>query len=134
MRVFRLVAAVLFTCFCSAALAQDAITYQKPPAPIQALLDAPTTPIAHLSPDRTTLLIARPATYPSIADVAQPRYRLAGIRFNPQTNGPSREIDTVALSLESIDGTDRTITGLPIKLKATHLLWSPDSKHIAFVQ
>ena len=134
MRAFPLVAALLFTCACSTLHAQDAITYQKPPAPIQALLDAPTTPAAHLSPDRTTLLIAQPATYPSIADVAQPRYRLAGIRFNPQTNGPSREIDTVRLSLENIDGTDRSITGLPAKLKATHLLWSPDSKHIAFVQ
>jgi dipeptidyl aminopeptidase/acylaminoacyl peptidase len=134
MRVFRLVASVLFFCSIPAINAQDAITYQKPPAPIQALLDAPTTPVAHLSPDRTTLLIAQPATYPSIADVAQPRYRLAGIRFNPQTNGPSREIDTVHLSLETIDGTEHSITGLPTKLKATHLLWSPDSKHIAFVQ
>ena len=88
MRVFRLVAAVVFICACSAVHAQDALPYQKPPAPIQALLDAPTIPIAHLSPDRTTLLIAQPATYPSIADVAQPRFRLAGIRFNPQTNGP----------------------------------------------
>ena len=134
MRVFRLVAALLFSCALSTGHAQDAITYQKPPAPIQALMDAPTTPIAHLSPDRTTLLIATPATYPSIADVAQPRYRLAGIRFNPQTNGPSREIDTVALSLESTDGSDRSIAGLPAHIKATHLLWSPDSKHIAFVQ
>src|SRR5215469_18161021 len=101
MRVSPLVAALLFT---GSAVAQDAITYQKPPAPIQALLDAPTTPVAHLSPDRATLLIAQPATYPSIADVAQPRYRLAGIRFNPQTNGPSREVDTVHVSLESLDG------------------------------
>src|SRR5215469_13612491 len=123
MRVSPLVAALLFT---GSAVAQDAITYQKPPAPIQALLDAPTTPVAHLSPDRTTLLIAQPATYPSIADVAQPRYRLAGIRFNPQTNGPSREIDTVHLTLETVDGPeggkDKPITGLPAKLKATHLL------------
>src|SRR6201996_6191931 len=139
MHAIRIVAAVVSLSVCSAAaLAQGSLPYQKPPAPIQALLDAPTTPIAHLSPDRTTLLIAQPATYPTIADVAQPRYRLAGIRFNPQTNGPSREIDTVHLSLATMDGpsnsTDRPITGLPAKLKATHLLWSPDSKHIAFVQ
>ncbi len=134
MRVFRLVAALVFVFTASAVHAQDALPYQKPPAPIQALLDAPTIPVTHLSPDRTILLIAQPATYPSIADVAQPRFRLAGIRFNPQTNGPSREIDTVALSLETIDGTSHPITGLPQKLKATHLLWSPDSHHIAFVQ
>jgi hypothetical protein len=81
-----------------------------------------------------TLLISRPATYPTIADVAQPRFRLAGLRFNPQTNGPSREIYTVHLALETIDGSERPISNLPAKLKATHLVWSPDSRHVAFVQ
>ncbi len=106
--------------------------YQKPPAPSR---HSSTRPPSHH-------LLARPHHAPhraarhlsSIADAAQPRFRLAGIRFNPQTNGPSREIDTVALSLETIDGTSHPITGLPAKLKATHLLWSPDSHHIAFVQ
>jgi len=125
---------VVLICACSAVHAQDALTYQKPPAPIQALLDAPTTPVAQLSPDRTTLLIAQPATYPTIAEVAPPRFGLAGIRFNPQTNGPSREIYTVHVSLETVDGSERPITGLPPNLKATHVVWSPDSHHIAFGQ
>jgi len=114
--------------------AQTALTYQKPPAPIEDLLDAPVTPLVRVSPDHTRLLIEQPATFPSIADVAQPRYRLAGIRFNPATNGPSREVSTVKLSLQSIGSAPKTISGLPTKLKATHTLWSPDSKHVAFVQ
>jgi dipeptidyl aminopeptidase/acylaminoacyl peptidase len=115
--------------------AQNAITYQHPPSAIEALLDAPTTPAATLSPDRTTLLIEQPQTFPSIADVAQPRFRLAGLRFNPATDGPSREFDDIGLSLQPVSGgAARTISGLPAKLRATHVMWSPNSKHIAFVQ
>jgi len=115
--------------------AQTAITYQRPPSAIEALLDAPTTPTATLSPDRATLLIEQPQTFPTIADVAQPRFRLAGLRFNPATDGPSREFDDIGLSLQPVSGGEpRTITGLPAKLRATHVMWSPDSKHIAFVQ
>jgi dipeptidyl aminopeptidase/acylaminoacyl peptidase len=116
-------------------LAQTALTYQKPPAPIEKLLDAPATPTARLSPDRKLLLIEQPQDFPSIADVAQPRFRLAGLRFNPRDNGPSREVDSIAISLQSVSGgASKPVSGLPVKLKATHALWSPDSKHIAFVQ
>ena len=80
-----------------AAVAQTALTYQKPPAPIEQLLEAPPTPIVRLSPDRKTMLVEQPTTFPTIADVAQPRYRLAGIRFNPSSNGPSVERYDVGL-------------------------------------
>ena len=120
-----------------AAMAQTALTYQKPPAPIEQLLEAPPTPIVRLSPDRKMMLVEQPATFPTIADVAQPRYRLAGIRFNPSSNGPSVERYDVALQLQAVDAAKetapRTITGLPAKLKAVDAMWSPDSKHAAFV-
>jgi dipeptidyl aminopeptidase/acylaminoacyl peptidase len=117
------------------ALAQSAITYQQPPAPIERLLDAPPPPVISLSPDRRTLLISQPQAFPSIADVAQPRFRLAGLRFNPATNGPSREFDTVAFNLEpTFGGMAHPVSGLPTRLRATAAAWSPDGKHIAFVQ
>ena len=56
--------------FASTAFAQTAIPYQKPPAAIEQLLDAPPTPVATVSPDRTLLLIEQPADFPTIADVA----------------------------------------------------------------
>ncbi len=115
--------------------AQTALTYQKPPAPIEELLDAPPSPVIRLSPDRTTMLIEQPQTFPTIADVAQPRYRLAGLRFNPATNGPSREVSTIKMSLQPVAGGPvKPVTGLPAELKASRTSWSPDSKHIAFVQ
>jgi dipeptidyl aminopeptidase/acylaminoacyl peptidase len=127
-------AAILFL-GCIPATAQNALTYQKPPAAIEKLLDAPVTPIARVSPDRKTLLIEQPATFPTIADEAAPRYRLAGLRFNPATNGPSRGQYSIAISLQTIEGgAAHPVTGLPAKLRASNAIWSPDSRHIAFVQ
>ena len=113
------------------------LKYQKPPEAIEQLLEAPPTPTVRLSPDRRMMLIEQPATFPTIADVAAPRYRLAGIRFNPAANGPSVERYDVALQLQTLDVArptePRTITGLPAKLKAVDAVWAPDSKHAAFV-
>ena len=129
-----LAAATVSSIFAAQAPAQTALPYQKPPAPIEQLLESAPTPIARLSPDRKTLLIEQPATFPTIADVAQPRYRLAGIRFNPVSNGPSVERYDVALKLQSVTAAaPKAISGLPAKLKAVDAIWAPDSKHIAFV-
>ncbi len=116
--------------------AQTALSYQKPPAPIEQLLDAPPTPAVHLSPDGALLLIEQPATFPTIADVAQPRFRLAGIRFNPVTSSPSVQTYNIALKLQGVTGgaAPRSITGLPANLKASNAAWSPDSRHIEFAQ
>ena len=91
--------------------------------------------LAAVSPDRSTLLIEQSATFPTIADVAAPRFRLAGLRFNPATNGPSRGQYSVSLALQPVKGGDAVpVTGVPAKLKASDVTWSPDSRHIAFVQ
>ncbi len=115
--------------------AQESLRYQKPPAAIEQLLDAPKEPLVRVSPDRKLLLIEQPSTFPTIAEVAEPRYRLAGLRFNPRSNGPSAETYSIGLSLQRIAGGPvKPVTGLPEKLKATHAMWSPDSRHVAFVE
>lgn len=131
-------AAVFFsTCgFAGLSLAQAPLPYQKPPTAIEELLDAPATPTVTPAPDGRVLLVEQPQSFPSIAEVAQPRYRLAGIRFNPANNGPSRDrFVAVKLSLQPLTGgAAQVISGLPTDLKATHIAWSPDSKYVAFVQ
>ena len=114
--------------------AQNAITYQKPPAPIEKLLDAPRTPEVTLSPDARTMLVLQPATFPTIADVAQPRFRLAGLRFNPKVSGPSVEQYAISAALQPVGGALKPIAGLPAKRRLTNAIWSPDSRHVAFVQ
>jgi dipeptidyl aminopeptidase/acylaminoacyl peptidase len=132
-----LAAAMWLVCgFAGLSLAQTPLTYQKAPAAIEEVLDAPVTPVVKPSPDGLLILVEQPQGFPSIAEVAQPRYRLAGIRFNPANNGLSRDLSVaVQLSLQPVTGgAARPISGLPTALKATHLAWSPDSRHVAFVQ
>ncbi len=131
-RIALVAATTLIDVGCSPA--QTALPYQKPPAAIQQLLESAPTPQVRLSPDHKTMLVEQPATFPTIADVAQPRYRLAGLRFNPLSNGPSVERYDVSLKLQSIDAAaPKTIAGLPTELKAVDAIWAPDSKHVAFV-
>jgi dipeptidyl aminopeptidase/acylaminoacyl peptidase len=122
--------------FTTLALAQTAVPYQKPEAAIEQLLDAPAIPTASPSPDRTLLLLQQPQTFPTIAEVAEPRLRLAGLRFSPVVSGPSVVTQNIAFHLQTVtSGSEPTpINGLPANLKASNALWSPDSRHIAFVQ
>jgi hypothetical protein len=46
--------------FATGAVAQTALTYQKPPASIEELLVAPATPIVKVSPDHSLLLVQQP--------------------------------------------------------------------------
>jgi dipeptidyl aminopeptidase/acylaminoacyl peptidase len=116
-------------------IAQTDLKYQQPPAAIEKLLDAQPTPVARVSPDRKVLLVEQPATFPTIVDVAAPRYRLAGIRFNPVTSGPSVATYNVGLKLQPVAGGEaKPVSGLPAKLKASDASFSPDAKHIAFVR
>jgi hypothetical protein len=75
---------------CIVAGAQDNKGCQLPPEAIVPLIDAPQTPSVLLSPDNQTMLLLYRPGLPSIADLSQPELRLAGIRFDPSTNGPSR--------------------------------------------
>ena len=84
--------------------------YQKPPRNVLDVLDAPATPTLSLSPTRDHLLLVQGVRYPSIADVAEPMLRLAGLRINPQTNGPHRPPRVVGLTLQTIaDGKRRPV-------------------------
>ena len=64
--------------------------YLLPPKVIGDILDAPPPPTAELSPARDVVALLERTSMPSIADLAQPMLRLAGVRINPRTNAPHR--------------------------------------------
>ena len=83
----------------AAVQAQD-FKYQTPPQGIQDLLLAPPTPRVSLASDGRTLALLQVQDFPTVAELSQPELRLAGLRFNPRTNGPSRVSYAVGIKLK----------------------------------
>lgn len=137
--VWRMVRPLLFlragaACFlCGAALsAQDSTPFRVPSAPLAAVVDAPLPPSASVSPDRTLLLLLHRPEAPSLAELAQPELRLAGLRLNPATNGPSRPTFFSGVSLKPVAaGPERKVGGLPAGARIADLEWSKDGRHLA---
>lgn len=116
------------------ATAQEPLGYQLPPQVLTDIIDAPPTPGVVLSPDKEWLLLLERPGYPSIEEVAQPEMRLAGLRINPRSNGPSRAGNLNGLLLQRLsDGKEIRIAGFPEGAYLNNPSWSPDGKRIAFV-
>src|SRR3954468_23064751 len=85
--------------------------YLLPPKVIVDMLDAPPPPTAEVSPARDVIALLERASMPTIAELSQPFYRLAGIRINPRTNAPHRGNRYRSLTLKVIaDNSERKVT------------------------
>lgn len=134
--------AVLMILFCLPLCAQEEqktpVKYQEPPRAIIELVDVRPTPNVVVFPGdgrgAQWLLIEAISGLPLISDLAQPELRLAGLRFNPRTNGPSRGRYVTALSLKALpDGVEKPVAGLPAQAKIRFVGWAPDARHVFFV-
>src|ERR1041384_8273660 len=68
----------------------DDVTYQRPVKAVANFVDATPIPFTSLGPDRTTAAVITPIQFPSIAELAEPELRLAGLRINPKNHAVSR--------------------------------------------
>jgi dipeptidyl aminopeptidase/acylaminoacyl peptidase len=129
----------LLLVFVSAAHGQTNLQYQKPPKAIVDIVDALPAPGVSLSPagktgEKRWMLIEHFSGLPTIADLAQPELRLAGLRFNPKTDGPSRGRYDTSLEIQALpSGKAVAVSGLPAHAKIRFAEWSPDGRKISFV-
>ncbi|MEZ5420093.1 MAG: prolyl oligopeptidase family serine peptidase [Vicinamibacterales bacterium] len=115
------------------ALAQDT-AYRLPPQAIVDILDAPPPPDVFLSPARDVVAVLERAPMPTIAELARPMLRLAGLRIDPRSNGRHRARTAKAVTLKSVsDGTARPVT-LPASPALTWIGFSADGARFAFTQ
>jgi len=106
--------------------------YKLPPKDVVAILDAPPSPVAIESPTRDTLLLVEFRPYPSIAVLAEPVLRLAGVRINPQVGCLQRTAQITGLSVQPLDGAPTRRVELPEGISIGVPRWSHDGKKIAF--
>jgi dipeptidyl aminopeptidase/acylaminoacyl peptidase len=125
--------AVFFVCF--KLVAQDNLSYQKPPDVITQLVDAPLTPTVLFSPDKSVMVMLNRSDLPSIEELSRPELRIAGLRINPDNFGPSRNNFFIGMKLKKLsDKKDYNIEGLPTSIQMSNPAFSPDSKKFSFIQ
>ena len=136
MRLNRLARLSLAALLCLTPLAGIAQTgYREPPAALKAIVDAPRTPQASLSPRRDLIAFTGMPGLPGIGVVAQPELKLAGIRIHPKVF--ARSSFTFGDDLWLVDvasGKELRIEGLPKPLSIAGTAWSPNQKYLVFNQ
>jgi len=117
------------------AFSQTGLSYKLPPKEIVDLLLAKQTPNVSVDDKGKWMLFTESNSYPSVAELAEPELRVAGLRIDPNNFGPTRQNFINNIWLKNISsGKEYKISGLPATLMAGNVTWSPDDKKIAFTQ
>ena len=124
---------VSFTFFCFFAKAQESTNYQKPAKEVADLLLAPPTPTISIDGKAQYMLVMERSFYPTVEELGQPEFKIAGIRINPNNFSLSRQNFIKQLSLKNlVTGKMISIAGLPNNLSALNPTWNPSENKIAF--
>ena len=115
------------------ALAQEKLTYQKPPQEILELVDVDLPPATLLDSEAENMIFLYRDQYKTIEELSQEELRLGGLRIDPKTNIGSRENYYNNIKLKKVEGEEPVqVTGLPENPKLTNFNWSPDESKMAF--
>lgn len=113
--------------------------YQQPPEPLLGVMRAQLPPSPSLSPDGKTLLLVQQGQYPSIAQVAEPYLKLAGVRIEPRahtrhdmSSGYGIRSCLEGFSLVDVATGQSTAVSLPADACIGWPSWSPDGRRFAF--
>jgi dipeptidyl aminopeptidase/acylaminoacyl peptidase len=119
--------------------AQEAQKYLLPPQNIIDVFDAEPPALISISPNKQQMALTKARAYPTIAELSQPMLRLAGSRVNPKSNGPHRAsglpgTGIYSIVLKKIEGGAETTVTMPPQARISHVKFSPDGAHLAFLQ
>ncbi|MBX3159263.1 MAG: S9 family peptidase [Deltaproteobacteria bacterium] len=113
--------------------------YDRPPQHVLDVLHAPSPAQPMISPTRDRILLVSWVDYPSIAQVAEPYLKLAGVRVEPRTR---RKHDTPGgygvapcaqkFTLVEVATSKETPIALPPNGCADAVTWTADGKRFAF--
>jgi len=112
---------------------QSDFPYQKPDDNILSLADAKPAPSIRMKYDASTAVLLFRNAYKSIEELSEPEIKLAGIRINPLTNGPSRTTYFNEIKILDIkSGKQLSVEGQPENPQLSNFTWSYRQEKIAF--
>ena len=129
----RILSCLLLSYFGFGLMAQENISYQKPPKEILELVEYERAPGVMMDSDKNYMLMTYRDTYKSLDDLNQDEMRLAGLRINPNHHISSTMTYVNNLKVRKISEKNEVqVSGLPTAPKIAFLTWSPDESKIAF--
>jgi dipeptidyl aminopeptidase/acylaminoacyl peptidase len=117
----------------SGGAAEPSTTWQKPPADVLEVLHAPRLPSVWTAPTGEYLLLADPVTYPSLAELAAPMHKLAGMRVNPVINGAHGQRGATAPRLVRVESGAVTPLDLAADAEVDEVIWTADGQRFAVI-
>lgn len=109
--------------------------YKTPPAVVADMLLAKRPASVSVDNGGQWMVLQQTNGYAEMEELAAPELRIAGLRINPANFSPSRMNVVYAIKLKEVKtGKEYSISGLPEKLSAQSISWSPDYQRFAFLQ
>jgi dipeptidyl aminopeptidase/acylaminoacyl peptidase len=113
--------------------------YKLPPKEVVDIVTAPPTPMVSMSPDGGTMALVERESMPSIAYIAEPILRIAGMRITPAYNSVQVLSFATGLSLEDMKTGQVRKVALPDDFKFSlprmrGVAWAPDGRTIALLR
>lgn len=123
----------LFFAFPLWGTAQEALSYQKPPAEILQLAEYDRPPSVFMDSKKEWMIFSYRPTYKSLEDLNMEEMKLAGLRVNPVTNISSTLSYSNNLKIRKRTGTtEMQVQGLPANPRIAYYSFSPDETKLAF--
>ncbi len=110
---------------------QTATGWQSPPDEFLKVLHAPELPWVWTAPDGEYMLLADPVSYPSLAELAAPMHKLAGIRVNPVLNSYHGRHGGTSPRLVRVGDGATTPLALPVDAEVLTVEWTVDGQRFA---
>lgn len=130
----KLIAIVTLLLLSGNFIAQEKLTYQKPPKEILELVDSPLAPSVWIDSNGENVVLFYRDAYKSIAELSEAELRLGGLRINPKTNIGSRTRFYNNIRVKKASEKDaRQVSGIPNNPRFSNFTISPNQKMVAFL-
>lgn len=130
----KIIAVVAFLLLSTNFVAQEKLTYQKPPKEILELVDAPLAPSVWIDSKGENVVLFYRDAYKSIDELSEAELRLGGLRINPKTNIGSRTRYYNNIKVKKATEKDaKQVVGIPENARLSNFSFSPNQKMVSFL-